>query len=82
MERSVLPWLTMKGQIKVILLKNRVSVRDSAMVTIKRSLELIGRGSDGVVRLTLGDPEKSDQSHLLENTVSVRDSAILFGEHL
>ena len=82
MERSVLPWLTMKGQIKVILLKNRVSVRDSAMVTIKRSLELIGRGSDGVVRLTLGDPEKSDQGHLLENTVSVRDSAILFGEHL
>ena len=47
------------------------------MVTIERLLELIGRGSDGVVNLTFGDLERSDQGHLLKNTVSVRDRAIV-----
>ena len=51
------------------------------MVTIERLLELIGRGSDGVVNLTFGDLERSDQGHLLKNTISVRDSAIDTIEH-
>ena len=56
-------------------------MRDSAIVTIERLYELIGRGSDDVVSLTFGDLERSDQGHLLKNTVSVRDSAILTEEH-
>ena len=35
------------------------------------------RGSDGVISLTFSDFEKSDRGHLLKNTVSVRDSAIV-----
>ena len=42
----------------------------------------MGRESDGVISLTLGDLERSDQGHLLKNTVSVGDSAILTEEHL
>ena len=34
------------------------------MVTIERLEKLIGRGSDGVVNLTFGDLERSDQGHL------------------
>ena len=34
----------------------------------------MGRESDGVIKLTSGDLEKSDQGHLLKNTVSVRDN--------
>ena len=52
------------------------------MVSIERLWELIGRGSNGVISLTLGDLERSDQGHLLKITVSVRDSAILTEEHL
>ena len=37
----------------------------------------MGRESDGVISLTSGNLERSDQSHLLKNTVSVRDSAIV-----
>ena len=43
---------------------------------------MIGRGSDGIISLTVGDLERSDQGHLLKNRVSVRDSAIVTGEHL
>ena len=39
----------------------------------------MGRETDGVTSLTSGDLERSDQCHLLKNTVLVRDSAI---EHL
>ena len=42
----------------------------------------MGRGSDGIISLTFGDLEKSDQDHLLKNRVSVRDSAIVTIEHL
>ena len=52
-------------------------MRDSAIVTIEHLKELIGRGSDGVISLTFGDLERSDQGHLLKNTISVRDSAIV-----
>ena len=41
----------------------------------------MGRKSDGIVRLTFGDLEKSDQGHLLENRVSVRDSVLVTIEH-
>ena len=37
---------------------------------------------DGVISLTFGDLERSDQGHLLKNTISVRDSAIDMIEHL
>ena len=37
----------------------------------------MGRGSDGVISLTFGDLERSDQGHLMKNTVSVRDSTIV-----
>ena len=37
----------------------------------------MGRGSDGVISLTFGDLGRSDQGHLLKNTVSVRDSAMV-----
>ena len=37
----------------------------------------MGRGSNGVICLTFGDFERSDQGHLLKNTVFVRDSAIV-----
>ena len=46
------------------------------MVTFERLSELIVRGSDGVVNLTLGDLERSDQIHLLKNTICVWDNAI------
>ena len=32
---------------------------------------------DGVISLTFGDLERSDQGHLLKNTISVQDSAIV-----
>ena len=48
------------------LLKSRVSVRDSAIVTIKPKLEIMGRGSDGIISLTFGDLERSDRGHLLK----------------
>ena len=35
----------------------------------------MGRESDGVISLTFGDLERSDQGHLLKNEVYVRDSA-------
>ena len=43
--------------------------------------EVIGRGSDGIINLTLGDLERSDRGHLLKNRVSVRDSATVTIEH-
>ena len=64
------------------LLKNRVSVRDSAIVTIEHLLELICRESNGMISLTLGDLERPNQGHLLKNRVSVRDSARVTIEHL
>ena len=42
----------------------------------------MGRESDGIISLTSGDLDRSDQGHLLEITVSVRDSAIVIIEHL
>ena len=41
----------------------------------------MGRESDGIISLTFGDLGNSDQSHLLKNRVSVRDSAIVFEKH-
>ena len=38
--------------------------------------------SDCIISLTFGDLERTDQGHLLENRVSVRDSAIVTIEHL
>ena len=49
-------------------------VRDSATVSIQHLKEVIGRGSNGVISLTFGDLERSDQGHLLENRLSVRGS--------
>ena len=37
----------------------------------------MSRESDGVISLTFGDLVRSDQGHLLKNTASVRDSAIV-----
>ena len=48
------------------LLKNKVSVRASAIVTIKHVKEMICRKSNGIISLTFGDLERSDQGHLLE----------------
>ena len=42
----------------------------------------MGRESDGIISLTSGDLERSDQCHLLKNTAPVRDSAIVTIEHL
>ena len=42
----------------------------------------MGRESDGIINLITGDLERSDQFHLLKNTVPVRDSAIVTIEHL
>ena len=44
-------------------------MRDSAVVTIEHLYEVIGRGSDGIISLTFGDLERSDQGHLLKNRV-------------
>ena len=41
--------------------------RESAIVSIQHLWEVIGRGSNGVISLTFGDLERSDQGHLLEN---------------
>ena len=57
------------------------NMRDSATVTIEHLQGVIGRGSDGIISLTLGDLGRSDQGHLLKNRVSVRDSAIVTIEH-
>ena len=64
------------GQLPVseVLLKNRVSVRDSAIVYIKHLYNVMGRKSDGVISSTFGDLERSDQGQLLKYRVSVRDS--------
>ena len=48
-------------------------VRDSATVSVQHLKEVIGRGSNGVISLTFGDLERSDQGHLLEYRLSVRD---------
>ena len=61
--------------------KNRVSVRDSAIVTIEHVQEMICRESDGIISLTFDDLEASDQGHLLEITVSVRDSTMVTIDH-
>ena len=45
-------------------LKNRVSVRDSAVVTMKHRLEVIVREYNGIISLTFGDLERSDQGHM------------------
>ena len=42
----------------------------------------MGRKSDGVISLTSGDLERSDQGHLLKITIYVRDCAIVTIEHL
>ena len=42
----------------------------------------MGRESDGIISLTSGDLERSDQCHLLKITVPVRDSARVTIEHL
>jgi hypothetical protein len=36
----------------------------------------MGRGSDGIIGLTFGDLEGSDEGHLRKNRGSVRDSVI------
>ena len=41
----------------------------------------MGRESDGIISLTSGDLERSDQGHLLKNRISVRDSALVTIEH-
>ena len=64
------------------LLKNRISVRDSAIVTIEQVQEMICRESNGIFSLTFSDPERPDQGHLLKNRVSVRDSAVVTIEHV
>ena len=40
------------------------------------------RGADGVISLTFGDLEMSDQGQLLKKTVSVRDNAMVTMEHV
>ena len=42
----------------------------------------MARGSNGVISLTFGDLERSDQGQLLKKTVSVRDSAIVTMIHV
>ena len=64
------------------LQKNRVSVRDSAIVTMKHVKEMIWREYDGRISLTFGDLERPYQGHLLKNRVSVRDSAIVTMKHV
>ena len=53
------------------LLRNRVSVRDIAIVTIKHVYEMIWHESDGKISLTFGDLGRPDQGHLLKNRVSM-----------
>ena len=64
------------------LLKNRVSVRYIAIVTMKHVLEIIWRESDGKISMTFGDLGRPDQGHLLKNRVTMRDSAIVTVEHV
>ena len=64
------------------LLKNRVSVRNSAIVTIEHVLEMIFRESNGIFSLTFGDLERPDQGHLRKNRVSVGDIAIVTIKHV
>ena len=47
-------------------MKNRVSVRDSAIVTMKHVQEMIWRESDGIISLTFCDLERPDQGHLMK----------------
>ena len=42
----------------------------------------MGRESDGVISLTFGDFERSDQDQLLKNRIIVPDSAKVTIEHL
>ena len=41
----------------------------------------MGHEADGIISLTIADPERSDQRHPLKNRVSVRDSAMVTIEH-
>ena len=43
---------------------------------------MICRKSNGIISLTLGDLERSDEGHLLKNMLSVRDSAVDTEEHI
>ena len=63
------------------LLKNRVSLRDSAVVTIEHVKEVICRETDGISSLTFGGLERPDQGHLLKKRVSVREIAVATIEH-
>ena len=54
------------------LLKNRVSVRDSAIVTIKHIQKMICRESNGIISLTFGDLERPDQDHLPKKGIRAR----------
>ena len=59
--------MTLKGQIKVILLKNMVFVRDNAIVNMEHVIANHGsRIRMCIISLTFGDLETSDQGHLLE----------------
>ena len=42
---------------------------------------VISRESEGMISFTFVDLERPDQGHLLKNTVSVRDSAIVTIKH-
>ena len=72
------------GQLPVseVLLKNRVAVQDSAIFTIEHLYRVMGRELDGVISLTFGDLERSDQGQLLKNRGSMRDSTIFTIGHL
>ena len=63
------------------LLKNRVFMRDCAIVTIEHVQEMICRESDDIIRFTFDDLETSDQGDLHEITVSVRDSTMVTIDH-
>ena len=64
------------------LLKNRFSVRDSAIATIKHVQGMIWRKSNDIILLTFGGLGKPDQGHLLKKKFSVRDSAIVTMKHV
>ena len=64
------------------LLKNRFSVQDSAIVTMKHVWGIIWRESDGIISFICSDLGGPDQGHLLKNRFSVRDSAIVTMKHV
>ena len=56
-------------------------MQNSAVITVEHYYQFLSRGSDSTINLTFGDFESSEQSHLPQRKVFVRDSAKVIIKH-